>query len=54
MNEKELEHNRIAHKMNQLHTQSIYVAIGFIVFWFLLASAFGFTLWHYWISAWIH
>lgn len=33
MEDREQTHRRIAAKMDRLHRQSTYVAIGFILFW---------------------
>lgn len=53
MNDREVEHVRIARKMDELHRQSIMVSFGFIIFWILLGSAFVYAVWHFWVSAWI-
>lgn len=44
LDEKELEHRRIARKMDSLDKWSARVAFGFIVFWILYGITWGITV----------
>lgn len=46
---RDSEHNRIAKKLDALDALRPKVALGFIVFWSLLAVAFIATILHYWV-----